>query len=47
MWVNIKDNDQVAIIGSRSKAYGMGKNRKKHLNAKKLSELIKCTCSLI
>lgn len=37
MWANISDNNQVAIIGSRSKAFGMGKNRKKNAQTKKLS----------
>lgn len=38
MWVDLCDNNQVAIIGSRSRAYGMGKNRSKSYRAK-LSEL--------
>lgn len=35
-WVDLKDNNQVAIIGSRSKAYGIGKKRCKvaAMNAK-------------
>lgn len=35
--VNLKDNNQVAIIGSRSKAYGIGKKRSKMLNKASLS----------
>lgn len=38
IWVNVSDSDQIAIIGSKSKAHGMGKNRKKQA---KLNELIK------
>jgi len=36
MWVNLKDNNQVTIIGGRSKAYGIGK-RKSRNNKSNLS----------
>lgn len=39
IWVDITDLNQVTIIGSRSKAYGMGKNRRKQVQTQKLSEL--------
>ena len=35
MWVDIKDNNQVAMVGARSKAFGIGKKRSK--NKPKLS----------
>ena len=38
IWVDLMDSNQVAIIGSKSKAYGMGKNRKKQTQ---ISELLK------
>lgn len=37
MYVNLYDNKQVAIIGSRSKAYGIGKKRSKANNNASLS----------
>ena len=39
MWVNLKDNNQVTIIGGRSKAYGIGK-RKSRNNKSNLSQMI-------
>lgn len=39
--VDLKDNNQTAIIGSRSKAFGMGKKRSKALTKASLSEIIK------
>ena len=30
MWVNLKDNNEVTIIGARSKAYGIGKRKSKN-----------------
>jgi hypothetical protein len=42
-WVNITDNNQVATIGSRSKAYGIGKNK----NPTKPSQLFSSTYTLI
>lgn len=44
IWVDVSDSDQVAIIGSKSKAHGMGKNRKKQV---KLNELMKSMDILI
>lgn len=38
MWVDLKDNNQVAVIGARSKAFGIGKKKSK--NKSKLSEMI-------
>ena len=38
IWVDLRNNNEVAIIGSRSKAYGMGKIRSKGSKGK-LSEL--------
>jgi len=39
--VNLKDNNEVAIIGSRSKAHGIGKKRSRHVSNEKLSLMIK------
>lgn len=42
--VNINDKNEVAIIGSRSKGYGMGKKRSKAAkNNPKIAELLKST----
>lgn len=45
--VNIHDNAQVAIIGSRSKAFGIGKKRARNINQASLSELLKSNTILI
>lgn len=42
--VDLKDNNQVAIIGSRSKAFGIGKKRSKLLSKTKISEILKSIC---
>jgi hypothetical protein len=41
-WIDLKDNNQASIIGSRSKAFGIGKKRCKvaAINAQ-LTEIIK------
>ena len=39
IWVDLKDNNQVSVIGSRSKAYGIGKKKSKNYKSK-LSEMI-------
>jgi hypothetical protein len=45
--IDLKDNNQAAIIGSRSKAFGMGKKRSKTVNKATLSEIIKSKSSNI
>lgn len=37
MWVNLQDNNEVAIIGSRSSAHGIGKKRSKNTKITKIN----------
>lgn len=46
MWVDLTDKNQVAIIGEKSKAYGMGKRKRTFDKEKLLSELCKSNISL-
>jgi len=47
-WVDFNDTSSIAMIGSRSKAYGIGKSRLKNKSQKSnLDELVKSRFALI
>jgi hypothetical protein len=47
MWINLKDKNQVTIIGEKSKGYGMGKRKRTMDKKKLLSELARSTIYVI